>query len=326
MRMDIERHWYSRSLTALTLWLLPLSWIFYGIITLRSILYRNHIKKSQHFPVPIIVVGNITVGGTGKTPLVIWLTHWLRAQGYRPGIVSRGVGGQQSKHPRSVLPDSLAEQVGDEALLLAKRSQCPVMLCIDRVAAVNMLLATTDCNIVIADDGLQHYRLARDIEIAVIDGDRRFGNACLLPAGPLREPISRLQHVDFVMVQGIANDNEFAMSLRGDEWVSVMDAEMKKPFSSFKKAHAFAAIGNPERFFTRLRQAGIDVIPHYFQDHYRYRACDFDLGDDLPILMTEKDAVKCQDFADDRFWYLPVDMQVDPLFENQLLAKLTRRN
>lgn len=324
MPIDIERQWYSRSYTLLTLVLLPFSWLFYAVSRLRYLLYRKQILKTVHFSIPIIIVGNITVGGTGKTPLVIWLAQYLRSHGYKPGIVSRGIGGVQSKQPIRVQSDSFPAIVGDEALLLFKRTQCPVMLCVDRVAAVAALLNETDCDIIISDDGLQHYRLNRDIEIAVVDGLRRFGNQCLLPAGPLREPVSRLDAVDFVMVQGSANYPEFSMQLQGDELVSLKNPTFKKalPDLACKKIHAVAAIGNPTRFFATLRNAGIEVIEHRFKDHYLYKASDFAFADDLPIVMTEKDAVKCELFADERFWYLPVSLCVDLRFENELLTKI----
>lgn len=321
MRMSMERHWYSRSLTWFTLLLVPLSWIFYCLLQCRYFLYRKHIKKTAYFPVPVIVVGNITVGGTGKTPFVIWLAKFLQNQGFHPGIVSRGVGGKQSFIPREVKKDSLPSDVGDEALLLAK-TNIPVVLCIDRVAAVNALLKQHSCDVIIADDGLQHYRLGRDIEIAMVDGIRRFGNECLLPAGPLRESVARIKSVDFVVVQGTPKQHEFGMSLEGDQLISIIHPDHKKPLQTFKKVHAVAAIGHPARFFALLKNAGLDIIEHEFPDHYLYQALDFDFHDDLPILMTEKDAVKCQRFADHRFWYLPVTLQMDTLFQKQLLAKL----
>jgi tetraacyldisaccharide 4'-kinase len=322
--MDVNHHWYRSSYTALTFLLLPFSFAFRAVVSLRRALYRFGIKKTQHFDVPVIVVGNITVGGTGKTPFVIWLVNFLRAQGYRPGIVSRGYGGKLRDTTCRVMPDSDAASVGDEAVLLVKRASCPMVVGRDRVAAVKNLLANSDCNIVISDDGLQHYRLGRKIEIAIVDGKRRFGNQAMLPAGPLREPVSRLLQVDFVIAQQQAKSGEYKMQLVGKTAQRVTAADVTRPLVSFSQAdvHAVAAIGNPAQFFNALRTEGLRLIPHAFQDHYLYRQSDFDFGDSLPIMMTEKDAVKCTAFADERFWYLPVIAEVDENFSNALLKKL----
>jgi tetraacyldisaccharide 4'-kinase len=327
--LNLERHWYRSSYSWLAYVLLPLSGIFYLLTTLRRFLYRIKVKKSHRFFVPVIVVGNITVGGTGKTPFVIWLANFLIIQGLRPGIVSRGVGGQQQRLPRWVDKSSDPAFLGDEAILLAKQSNCPVVVGIDRVAAVKELLAKTACNVVISDDGLQHYRLKRDIEIAIIDGRRGLGNRTLLPAGPLRELPSRLEEVDFVVKHVASSEqqitkNEYKMLLRGNVLVSVKDEQQKIPFNQFlhKKVHAVAAIGHPQRFFDTLRREGFDIIEHVFLDHYLYQSQDFDFGDALPIIMTEKDAVKCRLFSDERFWYLPVTMAMDTLFCERLLTIL----
>jgi len=321
---DIDYHWYRSSYTLLTVLLLPLSWFFHLIVNIRRALYCLGIKKTHHFPTPIIVVGNITVGGTGKTPFVIWLASYLKKQGWRPGIVSRGVGGAEERLPRWVDENADPRQVGDEAILLRRRTLCPVVIGVDRVAAVKALLEKSDCNIVISDDGLQHYRLGRDIEILIVDGARRFGNKNFLPAGPLRESISRLKQVDFVISQQQAEAGEYLMLLQGNDLVSLKDASQKKPLAHFKntKVHGVAAIGNPKRFFSALRAEEIDVVPHVFPDHYLYQKNDIDFGDALPVMMTEKDAVKCARFADKRHWYLPVDAKLDDAFEERLLKKL----
>jgi tetraacyldisaccharide 4'-kinase len=321
--MDVNHHWYRSSYTPLTFLLLPFSFVFRAMVSLRRAFYRFGFKKIQYFPVPIIVVGNITVGGTGKTPFVIWLVNFLRAEGYRPGIVSRGYGGNLTG-TCGVRPDSDAVSVGDEAVLLARRAGCPMVVGADRVAAVKTLLATSNCNVVISDDGLQHYRLGRKIEIAIVDGNRRFGNQAMLPAGPLREPVSRLEQVDFVIAQQQARQGEYKMQLVGKLAQRVTAADIAKPLASFSQTdvHAVAAIGNPEQFFSALRAEGLRLVPHAFQDHYLYRQGDFDFGDSLPIMMTEKDAVKCTVFADERFWCLPVVAEVDENFSNELLKKL----
>lgn len=322
----IEQHWYRPSYTPLTRLLLPLSWSFRMAVLCRRTLYRWHIKKQYQFPCPVIVVGNISVGGTGKTPFVIWLAEVLRQAGFKPGIVSRGYGGKRQLTPIFVTKASSVEAVGDEAMLLSRRTQCPVVVAIDRVAAVNTLLSETDCNIVISDDGLQHYRMGRSLEIAIVDGVRRFGNRCLLPAGPLREPVSRLKQVDFVVAHQQAVAGEYQMLLQGDHLVALGDHNISMPLTAFlnTEVHAVAAIGDPQRFFTRLERMGLTVIPHAFPDHYRFQKTDLEFQDTLPIIMTEKDAVKCEAFADYHHWYLPVEAKLAPEFETALLKKLAQ--
>lgn len=325
MILNLERHWYSRSLTWLTFLLLPWAYLFRFMVLLRLFLYRHQFIKTAHFPVPVIVVGNLTVGGTGKTPLVLWLTNFLKTQGWRPGIVSRGMGGAKQSIPLWVDAHADPQNVGDEAILLARHSACPVVICIDRVAAVKDLLGNTDCNIVLSDDGLQHYRLGRSIEVAVLDGDRKLGNGYLLPAGPLREVPQRLKQVDFVIQQGGDCDkNYFQMQLQGNELISLVNSQNKLPLAHFKnvKVHAVAGIGNPQRFFSTLRQYGLEIIEHIFPDHYLYQAKDFNFPGQLPIVMTEKDKVKCEKLADERFWYLPVTTVIDKEFGVKLLQKL----
>jgi len=314
----LENHWYRCSLSGLTVFLLPFSWLFALLVALRYFFYR-HVKKSLAFSVPVIVVGNITVGGTGKTPFVIALTQFLQKHGFRPGIVSRGAGGVQFKKPYWVDVAADPAIVGDEALLLARRTACPLVVCWDRVSAVQEILRKTDCNIIISDDGLQHYRLARALEIVIIDGERKFGNGHLLPAGPLREPITRLDRVDLIVINGQQEnfmqrwqEKVSHMSLQGDQLISLQNADSMQPLANFRhsKVHAVAGIGNPERFFTLLRKHNIELIEHVFADHYLYQAEDLEFFDDLPIIMTEKDAVKCQRFAKAQFWYLPVTADI----------------
>jgi tetraacyldisaccharide 4'-kinase len=324
-----ERHWYRSSHDLLTLLLLPLSGIFRCLVSFRRFLYRKKILKSERFPVPVIVVGNITVGGTGKTPFVIWLVQLLKQKGFKPGIVSRGVGGKQQREPRWVNSESNVREVGDEAMLLAKRSQCPVVIGIDRVAAVKELLAKTDCNIVLSDDGLQHYRLARDIEIAIVDAARGLGNQSFLPAGPLRESAQRLQEVDFVLsqesknIEGKKSQFPLGFHLAGENLFSVHDERNTMPLKNLSQQtfHAVAAIGNPQRFFSTLRSHGLKIIEHVFPDHYQYQKEDLNFADDFPIVMTEKDAVKCRDFLNPKCWYLLVNAVVDREFQTQLLKK-----
>jgi tetraacyldisaccharide 4'-kinase len=320
---DVTKLWYRPSAGFLAYVLLPLSWVFGLLVALRRWLYRTGKLSSYRLPAPVIVVGNITVGGTGKTPLVIWLANYLRGLGYKPGIISRGYGGTMYRKFHRVESTDSPYMVGDEALLLARHCHSPVMIGADRVVVARALLEQAECNVIISDDGLQHYRLERDIEIAVVDGARRFGNQLLLPAGPLREPVSRLRSVDFVIINGDEGDSEFSMRLFPVELISIKNQQVM-PLSRFskQKVHAIAAIGNSERFFETLRKAGLEVIPHSFPDHYQFSAEDIHFDSAYPVIMTEKDAVKCEAFADIRCWYLSVKLNVDVDFEQQLLLKL----
>ena len=317
----LERHW--QRFTLVSLLLLPLSLVFCSLVWLRRVLYRLGVLRSTRFPVPVIVVGNLTVGGTGKTPLVIWLADFLRQSGYRPGIVTRGYRGQSPVWPVSVKIDTAANLVGDEALLLARRSGCPVMAGPDRCASIRRLLEQ-DCNVIVSDDGLQHYRLRRDLEIAVIDGTRRFGNGLCLPAGPLREPVSRLKSVAFRIANGQPGKGELGMSLAPAGFYNL--AEPSRHGSAVllraTPVHAVAGIGNPERFFATLRSLGLKVIPHPFPDHHAFQTGDLEFGDTLPLILTEKDAVKCQHFANPRFWVLAVDAEPDIRLGEKILQRL----
>jgi tetraacyldisaccharide 4'-kinase len=303
--------------------LLPLSWLYGLAIALRRGAYRFGILRTRRFAVPLIVVGNITVGGTGKTPLVIWLAQYLRAKGLRPGIVSRGYGGRAKHWPQQVRPDSDPAAVGDEAVLLAGRTRCPMCVGPDRPAAVAALLAHTDANIVISDDGLQHYALGRDIEIVVIDGQRRFGNGWLLPAGPLREPRYRLKAADMTVVNGTARDGEYSMALCHPVLTS-LDGQRQGSLEELRDqpVHAVAGIGHPERFFEMLRAHGLSVTTHGFPDHYAFNAADLLFDDDHPVLMTEKDAVKCRRLPCKNCWVVPVDAQPDAAFVHRLAMSL----
>ncbi len=324
MWFDLPRYWYRQRLHLVTICLLPFSYLFFLVSCLRRFLYRYRIIKTHQFNVPVIVVGNIVAGGTGKTPLVIWLAHILREHGYKPGIVSRGAGGKRQRKPHLVESGDSAVAIGDEALLLSRGTGCPVMLCVDRVAAVQALLASTDCNVIISDDGLQHYRMGRQIEIVVVDGERRFGNGCYLPAGPLREPVSRLQQADFIVVNGGNENDRFIMQLEPVELVSVAKPDSRVWLDAFKdqSVHAVAGIGHPARFFDTLKKAGYQMSAHAFPDHHVYQKQDIDFKDNRLIIMTEKDAVKCTSFADDRYWYVSVrvkmnsDMLVQEMLSN----------
>ncbi len=321
----LENYWYKTSPAHLIL--LPASWLFGALSALRRALFRSHILKSFRLPVPVVVIGNITVGGTGKTPLTLTIAQQLVAHGYLPVIVSRGYGGDAQQLP--VTASSTAQEVGDEPLLMAKRGICPVWVGKDRVATARQaLLIHPQCDVVLCDDGLQHYRLQRDMEIAVIDGVRRFGNGHLLPAGPLREPISRLESVDAVVLNGGKHfhqaKNQYIMQLSGNVFHNLREPERAASAQDLQKLHlhAVAGIGHPQRFFDHLTSLGLSFTAHAFADHHPYQASDLVFDDCDALLLTEKDAVKCTPFADDRFWVLRVDALLDPALLNHLLRKI----
>jgi len=317
--------WYGRSILGYLL--LPLALIYQVITAIRQIAYQQGWLDIHFFDVPVIIVGNITVGGTGKTPLVIWLVEYLRSQGYKPGIIMRGYGGRDSRFVQQVRPDSDPETVGDEAIIHAYRCNCPVSVDRDRVQAARSLLEHTDCDIIISDDGLQHYALGRDIEIAVIDGVRRLGNKFYLPAGPLRESTARLQGVDFIVTHGVPDRGEYSMNLHGDMARNLYDEDMSRGLDYFSKknVHAVSAIGNPQRFFTHLTKHGLDFTEHSYVDHYKFKERDLEFGEDVEILMTEKDAVKCRRFAKPNFWYIPVEARLNENFGPNLLQLIEKR-
>ena len=325
----IESHW--ERITPISALLYPLS-LMYGA----AAGIRHAASAPVRLPVPVIVVGNITVGGTGKTPLVLWLTEFLKSRGYTPGIVSRGYGGRE-RMPRQVLPESDPLACGDEAVLLARRSGCEVWVGADRVAAGKALIASqSTCNVVLSDDGLQHYRLARDVEICVVDAARGFGNGWLLPAGPLRESLARLAGVDAVIVNGDGsaphpsigglpgNATRFAMTLEGREFRNLLNPGQAAGAERFrgKRIHAVAGIGNPQRFFSHLRALGLDFTAHPLPDHHPIAAADVAFAGAEAVLMTEKDAVKCRGFASETQWELAVDAVPDPALGEFMLRKL----
>lgn len=322
MRFDVDNLWYRPRPGLLMGALLPFSWLFGVVTSIRRAFYRYHIFSSKHLPVPVIVVGNVTVGGTGKTPCVIALAKHLTESGYHPGIVSRGVGGKSRRGPLIISRNTSVIDAGDEAVLLARQANCPVVTGVDRAAAGEVLLEKfPDCDVIISDDGLQHYRLVRDIEIAVIDASRNFGNGCLLPAGPLRESRSRLNDVDYVIVNGgsLKHARAYQMNIKARDWVSLSN---QNSLGDISKVHAVAAIGNPRKFFQYLSEKGCHVIEHVFPDHYQFQARDFDFKDNLPVVMTEKDAVKCMGFADSRMWYVPISAVLDKGFLDAITIQL----
>jgi tetraacyldisaccharide 4'-kinase len=315
------KFWYRRGPTAWVLW--PLSLVFGFLVLGRRLLYGMRLLKSAHPGVPVIVVGNITVGGSGKTPLAIWIAEFLKSKGWSPAIISRGYGVKLDA-PRAATVASDAAEVGDEPVVLARRSGCPVWVGPDRIAVAAALRAAhPEVDVLVLDDGLQHYRLRRDIEIAVADA-RGLGNGFLLPAGPLREPRVRLRTVDAVVAQGAAPRKDFSMSLAGEEVHRMTDARERRPLKAFagQKVHAAAGIGDPNRFFLHLGAAGAKVIPHPFPDHHPFSARDLEFGDGLPVILTEKDAVKLRSAARPEWWVLPVSAKLDPGFGAWLVRKL----
>lgn len=323
-KLTPPKFWQQKNIVSYAL--LPFSFIYRGLVGVRKFYYR--LFPGKKFSVPIIVVGNITVGGAGKTPLVIYLAELLGNEGYKPGIVSRGYGGKSKNYPLLVTPASRIEEVGDEALLIASRTQYPVVVAPDRVAAVNKLHLEKKCDVVISDDGLQHYALLRDIEIVVVDAEFGFGNKFCLPAGSLRETVNKLKNVDFVI-------KNYNVDWTGDEYSMILDPfvvyNLKNPtitkkITDFKNrtVHAFAGIGNPRRFFQTLRQYNINVIEYPLPDHYIFQPTDFLFADDASIIMTEKDAVKCKTIAGENFWYLKIAAKLSDKFNMQILNKLSK--
>ena len=332
-----EREWQRLGGGALVF--LPLALLFWAASALRRAAWRSGLLKPWRAPVPVVVVGNITAGGTGKTPLTIAIVEMLKARGFTPGVVSRGYGRippteQDPSGVVRVFPErATPEHFGDEPVMIARRCQVPVFISSDRPAAVRALLQTSPgIDVVVSDDGLQHYALARDVEIAVVDGERRFGNGLPLPSGPLREPVSRLRSVDAVVVNGgnsdqIAAPRQFAMHLGEERFVRITDREEREPreFASMvsgRDVAAIAGIAHPERFFAHLRRLGVSARAHAFPDHHLYRPADLKLPGAEAVVMTEKDAVKCAAFADDRLWFLRIAATLPPDFEAFLVDRL----
>ena len=321
----VDEVWYKDHFIGT--WLMPLSFIFRDIAKFRRWLYKKGFKSVEKMPVPVIIVGNITLGGTGKTPLVIYLVEQLKAAGFTPAVISRGYGGQSATWPVRVNADSDVALIGDEPLLIAQQAGCPVAVGPVRADSARLLLENTSIDVIISDDGLQHYALYRDIEIVVIDGVRRFGNNFCLPSGPLRESQERIQEVDFVICNGgEAEENEILMQLEGAYAVN-MKTQERKPLAEFRDmlCHAIAGIGNPQRFFDLLEKQGVVCQAHPFPDHYVYTEKEIRFNAAEAILMTEKDAVKCRSFASALHWYVPVKATVESSFMQKLIALLSTK-
>ena len=317
--------WYGKSPAYIPL--LPLSWLYCAASAIRRLAYRSGLLATTRLNTRVIVVGNISVGGTGKTPLVIALAERLLQAGFSVGILTRGYLGRASHWPQPVNAGSDPQQLGDEAVLLARKTRTAVFAGPQRVTAGRALLQVSPCDVLICDDGLQHYALHHDVEIATLDAARGNGNGFCLPAGPLREPVSRLQEVDAVVALGGNSAHRHTMQLVPAAVRQIRTPANRRDLESFQGSpvHAVAGIGNPERFFAMLRRAGLTIHTHPFADHHPYRAADLDFADDNPVLMTEKDAVKCETFAKSNWWLLPVDAQLDTAFYDWLFDVLAKR-
>mgnify|MGYP001188193965 CR=1 FL=1 len=321
----IDRIWYSKNIFGLPL--IPFSFIYIFLIKLRKIFYQIGLFSTNKPNTPIIVVGNITIGGTGKTPLVIWLASYYKKLGYSPGIISRGYKGKYTSATKLVTINDSPVLVGDEPLLIKRNTNCPVIVGRDRVNAAKEIIEKHNCNLVISDDGLQHYSLGRDIEIAVIDGQRRFGNGHCIPAGPLRELKDRLDSVDLVVSKYHAKKYEYKMEYIYNDLVSLNNPEKTMPISGLnsKKIHAISGISNPENFFSFLRSKNFELLIHEYPDHHIFNESDIKFNDNLPVVMTEKDAVKCFDYVNENCWYQPISVKLSESFIanlNKILGKL----
>ncbi len=323
----LQQAWYEGHplLNVLT----PLEGLYRKVVARQRQQFLSGEKAVYRAPVPVLVVGNITVGGTGKTPTILWLIERCRQLGLRVGVVSRGYGAKPPSYPWRVTADGNAAECGDEPLMLVQRSGVPLMIDPNRPRAAQTLLAQEPLDILLSDDGLQHHALGRDLELVVIDHARGLGNGRCLPAGPLREPLERLHDVDACLLNGALQDDAsgYAMQLRPTMLVNVQSGQRValSHFASGQTLHAVAGIGNPERFFTTLEGLHWRPIRHAFADHAIYTAASLP-ADELPLVMTEKDAVKCRAFARDNWWYLAVDAELSAAFtawlDEQLLAKV----
>ena len=328
----LERAWHKRAGWLILLW--PLSVLFQALTKIRRSTQQLKDRPAD-LTVPVLVIGNISLGGTGKTPLLIALSQELQKQGFKPGIISRGYGGGAPSYPLAVDGDSDVHESGDEAFLIAEKTGCPVYVDPDRSAALHALLLHEDVDVVLSDDGLQHYKLYRDLEIVVVDGQRLFANGYCMPAGPLRESMTRLNEVQYIVVNGepvreipqLASAN--TMQLEPRSFVNMVSGEKRPfsgaPFNMGNKLQAVSALGNPQRFYALLGRLPYQVETFSFPDHHNFTVADFEQqGIDTyqPVVMTEKDAVKCREFAKNNFWYLSVEVNLESQFVKRLIEDI----
>lgn len=321
----LESAWYRDA--AWPRLLSPLEFLYKKTVASRRRAYQNGKREVWYAPVPVLVVGNITVGGTGKSPLVAWLGRWLSERGWKPGIIARGYGGHAPRYPFYVDEKSDVAHAGDEPVMLAQQTRLPVAVDPDRPRAARKLIAA-GCDILLSDDGLQHFALGRDIELVVVDGTRGFGNGRCLPVGPLREPIERLTEVDAIISNGDpetpADTTHYAMNMMPSAWRHLNDgvcySVQERPFGG--RVHAVAGIGNPERFFRTLEKLGVEHDRHPLPDHHRFSAHDLRFADNRPVVMTAKDAVKCRPFANERCWSLDIEARPEPALVDWLAKRL----
>lgn len=327
LQQFLENIWYKKGRGK---WLLlPFSVLYCG---LHAFVRWKQSRSQRPLAVPVIIVGNISIGGTGKTPVVIYLAQCLKNAGYKPGIITRGYGGKSTEWPQAVGKDSEASEVGDEPVLMAACTAVPIVAGPDRNANADELIAEYGCDVVISDDGLQHYRLKRDIEIVLIDAQRQLGNNCCLPAGPLRESANKLRHIDFAIFNGrntssLDTDYQiqsvFEMEVCGENLVPLNANTPELAITDIKDVvHAITGIGNPERFYSTLAGLGLNVEQHSFPDHHDFKLSELCFDDNRVVIMTEKDAVKCRGFALKNCYYLPIEVCLDNKFDQQLLDKL----
>ena len=323
------KFWYSKTFSArlISYALLPLSALFYLISLLRRLLFKLNVLPAYRAPIPVVVVGNLSVGGNGKTPVTIWLVQQCQQLGLRVGVISRGYGSQSQTFPLLVNENTNPIVGGDEPVLIAKRTGAPVCISPNRQQAIELLLRQQPLDLIISDDGLQHYKLQRDVEIVVIDGERRFGNGFVMPSGPLRELPRRLRSVDLIIANGkMTPESQALMQLVAKQAVNLV-SNQARPLSEFEQVNAIAGIGNPARFFTMLQQQGIQLNDYQaLQDHQKFSAELLQkFGENQPLFMTEKDAVKCTAFAQPNWWYVPVEAQIDGAAAAQLIDQLAQK-
>lgn len=313
----------------------PIAFLFSVIAVCRRFFLEKLVQPQTRLTIPLIIIGNLTVGGSGKTPLSIALAVYLKKRGFSPGIVSRGYGGRGAIYPCLVSKNSSPRRVGDEPLMIFRRTNVPIVVDPNRVNAIKQLLHVSDCDVILSDDGLQHYAMPRYIEIVVVSDDQRFGNNFCLPAGPLREPLSRLFEVDYIVLNGkdksflphALHDKIYEMELISEYFINLktknsIDINAFVLWAKGKVIHACAGIGYPPRFFKSLKNLGLEIIEHSFADHYLFKANDFNFSKDELIIFTEKDAVKCRSFATDSMWYLKIDARLPDVFFDKILQDI----